>query len=197
MHTRRLLPSLILPAVALSLPSSPVGTPTQALTPKDVTSPSCELYDFPSTPTNPPECWAWFAATTPSNYCGDSTFSPVPASSASAAYATAKNEEWLRSCGTLRERLLSDPGDYFLADYTTEQYNTLITSVPPSGAGCALQVQPATAPSSDQIYVGGTDLTDIIGSAMAVSWEQTGGIEGVEGVMSCGGDAVRWRMVPL
>ncbi|KAI3323991.1 hypothetical protein HD806DRAFT_80666 [Xylariaceae sp. AK1471] len=188
MHTRQLLPSLMLPAMALSLPTSPVDAP----------SPTCELYDFPSTPTNPPRCWAWFAATTPSNYCGDSTFSAIPASSASAAYITAKDQDWLGSCGTLRESILSNPGDYYLADYTTAHFNTLVTSSSSASPGtrCALQVQPATPPSSEQIYVGGTDITDILGSAIAASREQKQA-GGVEGVMSCGGDAVRWRMVPL
>jgi hypothetical protein len=195
MYTRQILPALMLPTMALSLPSSPIDTPTRSTRSYDVGSPACEVYDFPSTPTNPPKCWAWFAATTPSNYCGDSTFVPVPAS---AAHVKANSPDWLESCGTLREEILSKPGDYYLADYATDRFNTLVTSSsPPSpGTGCALQVQPATPPSSEEIYVGGTDITDILGSAIAASQERARS-DGMEGIMPCGGDAVRWRMVPF
>ncbi|CAJ2512123.1 Uu.00g077480.m01.CDS01 [Anthostomella pinea] len=189
MRPRQVLSSLMVPATAFSLPtststsptSSPVDLDTRATAAtSDDASPTCDIVDFPTTPTNPPKCWAWFAKTTPSDYCGDSTFTPVD---------IAAPANWLAACVSLRETLLDGTGDFFLADYETDQFNTLL-----SQDGCALQLKPQTAPSDEQIYVGGTDVTDILGSAIAAS---RAGKVGVEGTMPCGDDTVQWRMVPV
>ncbi|KAI1374808.1 hypothetical protein F4677DRAFT_447072 [Hypoxylon crocopeplum] len=196
MRPRQILTSLIVPttALALALPTSPgsprspsihEASPSSSPTPRDTSPIACGLYKYASTPINPPPCWAWYAPTTsPSDYCGGSTF-------ASVASSTSTSSSWLDSCATLRAAQQADPRDYFLADYATDRYNTLLTS-----GACALQVQPATPPSSDQVYVGGTDVVDILGSAISAS-RAKGGTAGVEGSMTCSPGTVKWRMVPV
>ncbi|KAI1101402.1 hypothetical protein F4804DRAFT_12009 [Jackrogersella minutella] len=185
MRPRQVLTSLIVPAAALSLPTSPSGNSSpSSLTARDDAL-ACGLYQYPSPPTNPPACWVWYAPTTsPSDYCGPSTQSTL--SSASAASSL-----WLDSCTSLRAAQVSSQRDFFLADYATNEFNTLLTS-----GECAFQVQPATPPSSDQIYVGGTDVVDVLQTAIDTS-RAAGGKTGVEGSMTCSPGEVKWRVVPV
>ncbi|KAI2616252.1 hypothetical protein GGR54DRAFT_610157 [Hypoxylon sp. NC1633] len=197
MRPRQILTSLIIPTAALGLPTSPANpssprspTASEPISPAPLAERdaaiSCGLYKYAMTPLNPPSCWAWYAATAPaSDYCGGSSFARATGTS------TASSASWLDSCGALRAAELSAPRDFFLADYATDTYNTLLKS-----GSCALQVRPATPPSSDQIYVGGTDVADILGSAIAAS-RAAGGTAGVEGSMTCSPGVVGWRMVPV
>ncbi|KAI0384663.1 hypothetical protein F5Y04DRAFT_218805 [Hypomontagnella monticulosa] len=182
MHIRQILTTLIAPTAALSLPTIP--SPNDALPPRAAAQ-SCALIKYADAPVNPGPCWIWYAPTsTPADYCGGSTFSTL-------ASATSSSSSWLDSCAALRATQIGAQRDFFLADYATDKYNTLLQS-----GGCALQVQPATPPSSDQVYVGGTDVADILGSAIAAS-RAAGGKIGVEGSMTCSPGVVRWRMVPV
>ncbi|XXG96340.1 hypothetical protein Hte_002622 [Hypoxylon texense] len=194
MRPRQILTSLIMPTTALSLPASP-PSPASPRSPIEAaassspaardTAQTCGLYKYAQTPVNPPACWAWYAPTSePADYCGGSTFASV--ASAGGAASTA----WLDSCASLRSAQAASPRDFFLADYATDKYNTLLAS-----GSCAFQVQPATAPSSEQTYVGGTDVVDILGSAIDRS-RQAGG-KGIEGSMTCSPGTVRWRVVPV
>ncbi|KAI1410005.1 hypothetical protein F5Y13DRAFT_79397 [Hypoxylon sp. FL1857] len=195
MHPRQILTSLIVPTTALSLPTNPSPiSPSSPRSPSinEASSPTtrdtaqtCGLYKYPESPNNPPACWAWFAPTSePSDYCGSSSFSTI-------ASASATSSSWLDSCASLRSAQVSSQRDFFLADYATDKFNTLLTS-----GACAFQVQPATPPSSDQIYVGGTDIVDILGSAIDAS-RAAGGRTGVEGSTTCSPGVVQWRMVPV
>ncbi|KAI1760621.1 hypothetical protein GGR53DRAFT_75322 [Hypoxylon sp. FL1150] len=192
MRPRQILTSLIVPTTALSLPTSlsSLSSPSSSSqTPRDTTTASqtCGLYKYADTPINPPACWAWYAATTtPADYCGDSTFTSISTSSSSSSSSAA----WLDSCTTLLNTQLASQRDFFLADYSTVEYNTLLTS-----GNCALELQPATPPSSDQVYVGGTDVADILASAIDQS-RQAGGA-GIEGSMTCSPGLVQWRMVAV
>ncbi|KAL7623695.1 hypothetical protein AAE478_005247 [Parahypoxylon ruwenzoriense] len=196
MRPRQLLSSLIVPTTALALPRSP-SSPTSPLSPRTPSGAStpepaqtCGLYRFAESPKNPPACWAWYASSDePSNYCGASTFSPVAAAAFSTS-STAPSTSWLDSCAALRDAQLTERRDFFLAQYAIDRFNTLLTS-----GACAFQVQPGTPPSSDQVYVGGTDIADVLGSAIDVSRAAKG--NGVEGSMTCSPGSVRWRMVPI
>ncbi|KAI1214341.1 uncharacterized protein F4807DRAFT_122690 [Annulohypoxylon truncatum] len=179
MHIYHILTSLILPNVALSLPTGPTTTTW------DDSSPACSLYPYPSPPTNPPSCWAWETQPgNPSNYCGPTTPSIV-------ASVSAASSSWLDNCASLRAAQVSSNRDYLLSAYATDRFNTLLTS-----GGCAFQVQPATPPSSDQVYVGGTDVVDVLGSAIDAA-KTLGGKNGVEGSMTCAPGEVKWRVVPI
>ncbi|KAI4859359.1 hypothetical protein F4820DRAFT_168810 [Hypoxylon rubiginosum] len=192
MRPRQILTSLIVPSTALSLPTSPLSpasprspieAPASSPAARDTTQ-NCGLYKYAETPINPPACWAWYAPTSePADYCGGSTFSSI-------ASTNAASSSWLDSCTSLRSAQAASPRDFFLADYATGEYNTLLTS-----GSCAFQVQPATPPSSEQIYVGGTDVVDILGSAIDRS--RQAGEKGIEGSMTCSPGIVRWRVVPI
>ncbi|KAI1389161.1 uncharacterized protein F4822DRAFT_271217 [Hypoxylon trugodes] len=176
MHPHQLLISLIAPTAALSLPST--------IAPRAAAQ-TCGLYKYAQSPNNPPACWAWYASTSPaSDYCGGSSFNTISTS-------TSSSSSWLDSCTSLRTTEQSAPRDFFLANYATNAFNTLLTS-----GSCAFQVQPATPPSSDQVYVGGTDVVDILGSAITAS-RAAGGKVGIEGSMTCSPGVVRWRIVPV
>ncbi|KAI2632657.1 hypothetical protein GGS26DRAFT_85660 [Hypomontagnella submonticulosa] len=182
MRVRQILTSLIAPTAVLSLPTS---LSTDGALSSRASAQNCTLIKFPNAPVNPGPCWAWYAPTsTPADYCGGSTFNSV-------ASATSSSSSWLDSCASLRATQLGAQRDFFLADYATDKYNTLLQS-----GGCALQVQPATPPSSEQVYMGGTDVADILGSATAAS-RAAGGKVGIEGSMTCSPGVVRWRMVPI
>ncbi|KAI5860404.1 hypothetical protein GGS23DRAFT_235610 [Durotheca rogersii] len=186
MRLRRLFSTLLVPGVALGHPTSSAGPrdPSGVSVSASSSSQTCRLYRFAETPINPPACWVWYAPTgQPADYCGPSTFSPVASSAASAS--------WLDSCVSLRTAELAAPRDFFLAQYATDSFNTLIVS-----GGCALQVRPALPPSSDQVYVGGTDVTDVLKSAIAAS-RAAGDRNGIEGSMTCSPGLVNWRMVPI
>ncbi|KAI0879951.1 uncharacterized protein GGS22DRAFT_101777 [Annulohypoxylon maeteangense] len=179
MHLHHILPSLILPSTVLSLPTSPTTT-----SPDDSSS-TCSLYPYPSPPTNPPSCWAWETQPgDPSNYCGPTTLSIV-------ASASTTSSTWLDGCTSLRDAQVASNRDYLLATYSTDNFNTLLTS-----GECAFQVQPATPPSSDQVYIGGTDVVDVLGSAIDAA-KASGGKNGVEGSMTCAPGEVKWRVVPI
>ncbi|KAF3070691.1 hypothetical protein GL218_00613 [Daldinia childiae] len=186
MRPQQILTSLIISTIAVSLPTSPVTPHASKLslpTPRGAAQ-TCGLYKFAETPINPPACWAWYAQTSePSDYCGASTFKSV-------ASTSSPSTSWLDSCASLRNAQLMSPRDFFLADYATDKFNTLLVS-----GDCSFQVQPATPPSSDQVYVGGTDVSDILGSAIVAS-RNGGGSIGIEGSMTCSPGIVRWRMVP-
>ncbi|KAI0133380.1 hypothetical protein F4776DRAFT_133267 [Hypoxylon sp. NC0597] len=192
MRPHQILTSLIMPTTALSLPINPSPTSPRSPSINEASSPTtrdtaqtCGLYKYPESPNNPPACWAWYAPTSePSDYCGSSSFSSV-------ASASATSSSWLDSCASLRSAQASSQRDFFLADYATDKFNTLLTS-----GACAFQVKPATPPSSEQIYVGGTDIVDILGSAIDAS-RATGGRNGVEGSTTCSPGVVQWRMVPV
>ncbi|KAI6091713.1 hypothetical protein F4821DRAFT_171902 [Hypoxylon rubiginosum] len=194
MRPRQILTSLIVPTTALALPTSPLSpasprspieAPVSSPAPRDTSAQTCGLYKYANTPVNPPACWAWYAATsTPADYCGGSSFTSISTST------TSSSTSWLDSCASLRTVQLASQRDFFLADYATDKFNTLLTS-----GSCALQVRPATPPSSEQIYVGGTDVADILGSAIDRS-RQAGG-KGVEGSMTCSPGVVSWRMVAV
>ncbi|KAI1480608.1 hypothetical protein F4774DRAFT_77343 [Daldinia eschscholtzii] len=173
MRLRQILRSLVIPAIVVGLPTKPSEAQT------------CQLYKFAETPINPPACWAWYAETSqPSDYCGASTFESIASTSPPSA-------TWLDSCTSLRTAQLSSPRDFLLADYATDKFNTLLVS-----DSCSFQIQPATPPSSDQVYVGGIDVADILESAIAASRKADGSI-GVEGSMTCSPGIVRWRMVAI
>lgn len=183
MHPRQILTSLIMPTVAMSLPTNPISLASPSSPAARDTAQTCGLYKFAESPNNPPACWAWYASTSePSDYCGGSSFATVSSTTASTA--------WLDSCTSLRSTQIASQRDFFLANYATDKYNTLLTS-----GSCALQVQPATPPSSEQIYVGGTDVADILGAAIDRSRAAAG--KGIEGSMTCSPGVVRWRMVPV
>ncbi|KAI0131109.1 hypothetical protein F4814DRAFT_156119 [Daldinia grandis] len=186
MRPQQILTSLIMPITAMSHPTSPANLHTSESSspaPHNATQ-TCGLYKFVETPINPPACWAWYAQTSqPSNYCGASTFKSV-------ASASSPSASWLDSCASLRNAQLISPRDFFLADYATDKFNTLLVS-----SDCNFQVQPATPPSSDQVDVGGIDVADILKSTMAAS-RDAGGSIGIEGSMTCSPGIVRWRMVP-
>ncbi|KAI1644843.1 uncharacterized protein F4817DRAFT_198244 [Daldinia loculata] len=187
MRPQQILTSLILPVTAVSLPTSPASPHTSEPSPPAPrgAAQTCGLYKFAETPINPPACWAWYAQTSqPSDYCGASTFKSV-------ASASSPSASWLDSCASLRNTQIISPRDFFLADYATDKFNTFLMS-----GDCSFQVQPATPPSSDQVYVGGTDIADILGSAIAAS-RNAGGSIGIEGSMTCSPGIVRWRMVPV
>ncbi|KAI1769765.1 hypothetical protein F4818DRAFT_435089 [Hypoxylon cercidicola] len=194
MRPRQILTSLIIPTTALSLPTSPLS-PSSPRSPIEAPASSpatrdavqtCGLYKYAESPINPPPCWAWYAPTSsPADYCGGSTFTSIASTGGGAS-----SSSWLDSCASLRSAQVAAPRDFFLADYATDEYNTLLAS-----GSCALQVRPATPPSSDQVYVGGTDVADILGSAIDSS-RRAGGI-GIEGSMTCSPGVVRWRMVPI
>ncbi|KAI0854030.1 hypothetical protein F5Y00DRAFT_65101 [Daldinia vernicosa] len=187
MRLQQILTSLIMPVTTVSLPTSPasshISSPSSPA-PRGA-SQTCGLYKYAEAPINPPACWAWYAQTSqPSDYCGASTFQSV-------ASASSPSASWLDSCASLRNAQLTSPRDFFLADYATDKFNTLLVS-----GDCSFQVQPATPPSSDQVYVGGTDVADVLRSAIATS-QNMGGSIGIEGSMTCSPGIVRWRMVPL
>ncbi|KAI0180732.1 hypothetical protein GGR52DRAFT_2977 [Hypoxylon sp. FL1284] len=192
MRPRQILTSLIMPATALSLPTSPASprSPIEASSPsplsaRDDPAQTCKLYKYADSPIDAPACWAWYAATSPpSDYCGASTFTALPSSS------TTPSTTWLDGCDALRADQASSPRDFFLGDYSTDRWNMLLTS-----GGCGLQVQPATPPSSDQVYVGGADVADVLAGAVERG-RQAGG-QGVEGSMTCSPGVVRWRVVPV
>ncbi|KAI5928211.1 hypothetical protein F4810DRAFT_184003 [Camillea tinctor] len=203
MHSRIFLSSLTLAtsAAALSLPIPPGSAPNTNTHRRqtDEQPPPCLLISFPQTPTNPPPCWSWFASTsTPSNYCGNSTLSPLP--STTTATTTTSSSSWVSACAALLQLPVGDATpttspsnsskDFFLASYTPSAFNTLLR-VP----GCALHVRPARAPSDEQIYLGGADVADVLGAAVGMAGAASGG--GVEGAMACGEDEVSWRVVPM
>ncbi|KAI2465596.1 hypothetical protein F4781DRAFT_18108 [Annulohypoxylon bovei var. microspora] len=174
-----ILTSIIMPSVALSLPTSPTTTT------RDSSSQACGLYPYPSPPINPPSCWAWETQPgDPSNYCGPTTPSVVSS-------ASTTSSSWLDSCASLRAAQVSSNRDYLLSAYATDHFNTLLTS-----GSCALQVQPATPPSSDQVYIGGTDVVDVLGSAIDAA-KAAGGKTGVGGSTTCAPGEVKWRVVPI
>lgn len=175
MRPRQVLSTLVLPTVALGLPTSPIES-------RASDAQTCLLVESPTTPTNPPGCWAWFAKTSePSDYCGATNFSTVNGIKASA--------DWVNGCTSIRNSVLSDPRDFLLADYSTAQFNTLLSS-----GGCAFQVKPKREPTSDPVYFGGTDVTDVLKSAVDRS---QGGSVGVAGSMTCYSYLVEWRVVPV
>ncbi|KAI0901154.1 hypothetical protein F4806DRAFT_182928 [Annulohypoxylon nitens] len=175
------LTTLILPSAALSL-----ALPTSSSkTTRDDSSTSCSLYPYPTAPTNPPSCWVWETQPgDPSDYCGATTPSIVSSITSSSA-------SWLDNCSSLRDAQVASNRDYLLADYATDHFNTLLTS-----GGCAFEVQPATPPSSDQVYIGGTDVVDVLGAAIDTA-KASGGKNGVEGSMTCAPGEVKWRVVPI
>ncbi|RYP08818.1 hypothetical protein DL765_008681 [Monosporascus sp. GIB2] len=176
MRPRQVLSALVLPTTALSLPAPPVRSEAKEK------APACLLVESPTTPINPPDCWAWYAKTSePADYCGPSSFGVVSDIQASAG--------WIDDCKSLRNSLLSTPRDFLLADYSTEHFNTLL-----SRGHCAFQVKPKTPPTSDPIYFGGTDLTDILRSSIRRSDE---GSVGVRGSMTCYSYPLDWRVVPV
>ncbi|KAI8964812.1 hypothetical protein F5Y11DRAFT_71289 [Daldinia sp. FL1419] len=187
MRPLHILTSLIMPATAVSLPTSPTSPhANEPLSPVPrSTTQTCDLYKFAETPINPPACWAWYAQTSqPSDYCGASTFTYITSASSPSA-------SWLDSCASLRSTQVVSQRDFFLADYATNKFNAFLAL-----GSCSFQVQPATPPSSDQIYVGGTDVVDILASAIAAS-RKAGGKVGIEGSMICSPGVVYWRMVPV
>lgn len=177
MRPRQVLSTLVLPTAALSLPTSPTAESRGA-----ADAQPCLVVESPTTPTNPPVCWAWYAKTSePSDYCGATSFAAVSDIDASA--------DWTDGCASIRDSVLSDPRDFLLADYSTAEFNTLL-----SDGGCAFQVKPQTPPTSDPIYFGGTDITDVLKSAIDKS---QGGSVGVGGSMTCYSYEVEWRVVPV
>lgn len=179
MRPRQVLSALVLPTAALSLPASPVASRAADA---EATAQTCLLVESPTTPTNPPGCWAWYAKTSePSDYCGASSFAAVKDIQATA--------DWVDGCTSLRNSILSDPRDFMLVDYSTADFNTLL-----SDGGCAFQVKPQRPPNSDPIYFGGTDLTDTLKTAVDRS---DGGSVGVGGSMTCYSYLVDWQVVPV
>ncbi|KAI1084540.1 hypothetical protein F5B20DRAFT_210357 [Whalleya microplaca] len=201
MRATQLLPALII------APSAILCLPTTSIPSADDTPPqACELVELGTTPTNPPACWAWYASTaSPSDYCGASSgVSPLSSSSSPSTSLTVRtttitttpkrgSSSWLDACASLQQAQQAAQRDFFLADYATDRFNTLLAT-----AGCALEVLPATAPSSEQVNVGGTDVVDVLGTAIAKArgQEGEGEGEGVEGEMVCSPGGVRWRVVP-
>ncbi|KAI1804574.1 hypothetical protein F4811DRAFT_274938 [Daldinia bambusicola] len=174
MRPHQILTSLVMASIAVCLPT----TRDEAQT--------CGLFKFAETPINPPACWAWYTDTSrPSDFCGTSTLEPITSISASSPSSTS-----LDPCTSLLAGQLASQRDFFLADYATDKFNILVAS-----NGCSFQVQPATPPSSDQVSIGGADVADLLGSAIAASRE-AGGSVAVEGSMTCSPGIVRWRMVP-
>ncbi|KAI0154330.1 hypothetical protein GGR57DRAFT_111299 [Xylariaceae sp. FL1272] len=192
MHTHRLLPLILTPTV-LSQPLI-----TNSVSPRAYTTaaPSCAIYTFPTTPINPPACWSWFDSASSTNYCTNLSIATSTTKSKSRTKSKSKSKHttaFHTSCESLHQSLLQNPGDYFLADWTENQYNTFLTSnTTQPGTTCTLQVQPAIAPSSDQIYIGSTDITEFLSSAIA-----TGQTDNIEGTMSCSGAEVQWRITTL
>ncbi|KAI1337362.1 hypothetical protein F5Y15DRAFT_159926 [Xylariaceae sp. FL0016] len=197
MRALQVLPPLLMPVTVLALPTS--GSPVTPIDTRDDISPTCTLAEYPITPTSPGDCWAWYTSDSEdaSNYCDDSTFEPIPAeTTASVAGTTAA--DWLSACTALHDAQLANKTDYLLASYVTASYNTLLThdaGTDGAAGACALQLSPQTPPTSDQIYFGSKDLTEILASASAIAQEQ--GASGVGGQMACGGIQVAWRMVPV
>ncbi|KAI1506649.1 hypothetical protein F5X99DRAFT_11843 [Biscogniauxia marginata] len=209
-------PPLPLPPAAAAVAAD--MTPRREPPPISPDSLPCLLVDFPHTPANPPPCWAWVAPPTsaPSDYCGASTFAAVPSSSSSSV--SSSSASWLSSCESLLLQVpdggssssgsssssSSSGRDFFLASYAPDRFNTLLlvsgseAEEEDAAVGCALQVRPARPPSDEQVYVGGADVADILGSAIGTARRAGvgGGIGGIEGSMVCGGDEVRWRLVP-
>ncbi|KAI1471942.1 uncharacterized protein F4812DRAFT_199943 [Daldinia caldariorum] len=182
MRPAQILTSLLIPGIAAGLPTT-----------RAEEAQTCSLYKFAEAPINPPACWAWYADTShPSDYCGASTFTPIASISASSpSPSPSPSSTWLDSCASLRTAQLSSPRDFFLADYATDKFNILLAS-----GSCSFQVQPATPPSSDQVYIGSTDVVDILESAIAAS-RKAGGNAAVEGSMTCSPGIVRWKIVPI
>ncbi|KAI1269829.1 hypothetical protein F5Y18DRAFT_422785 [Xylariaceae sp. FL1019] len=198
MHANRLLPSLILPPTILSQPLITNSPSPRAYT---TTAPTCAIYTFPTTPINPPACWSWFDSASSTNYCTNlslvTTNQPTKPTKSFRTKSKSKQNHTTAlhtSCLSLHQTFLSNPGDYFLAEWTPNQYNTFLSSntTQPNISTCTLQVQPLIAPSSDQIYIGSTDITEFLSTAIA-----TGQLDGVEGTMSCGGAEVQWRITSL
>ncbi|RYP33194.1 hypothetical protein DL767_004858 [Monosporascus sp. MG133] len=176
MLPRQVLSALALPTTALSLPAMLVRSEAQE------TAVTCLLVQSPTTPINPPDCWAWYAYTSePADYCGPSSFGVISDIQPPAG--------WINDCTSLRNSLLSRPRDFLLADFSTERFNTLL-----SHGHCAFQVKPVAPPTYDPIYFGGTDLTDILRSSIQRSNE---GRVGVGGSMTCYSYPLGWRVVPV
>ncbi len=177
MHPRRVLSGLVLPSTALSLPSTPI----ERRAVNEATQ-TCLLVESPTTPINPPECWSWYVQTSePADYCGLSSLDTI------GDIMTSVN--WVDDCSTIRNSLLSTPRDLLLVDYSTTQFNTLL-----SEGNCGFEVKPKQSPTSDPIYIGGRDLTDILRTAIQTSQE---GQVGVGGLMTCYSYPLEWRVVPV
>ncbi|KAH9885890.1 hypothetical protein F4778DRAFT_488819 [Xylariomycetidae sp. FL2044] len=189
MHPRQLLLTI---TTLIIVPSTTTGLPTSTAlaTRDDATPATCLLAKFPDTPLHPPKCWSYFSETSPSNYCEASSFTTIPTTTTNSS-SSSSSSTWLSDCDALRSALLSDTRDFFLAGWDNTMYQNLLTQ-----GGCGFQVRPAREPTPDEIYLGGTDLTDLLGSALALVGGGDGTL-GVAGVMSCGGDEVSWRVMPV
>ncbi|KAI1327625.1 hypothetical protein F5Y16DRAFT_189211 [Xylariaceae sp. FL0255] len=199
-----------LPQDTRSVKSSPSAT---SVSTEEPSTQVCQIYNLSTTPDNPPLCWAWFFSTTDpsSDYCVNSTIVSTVASTTGDTYATSSSSDpeeqstWLSSCSTLLSSIQSNPGDYFLANYSTSAFNTFL-SASSSSTSCALQLQPEIEASSDQIYMSSADfaagilqpvITALASSSDADSNNAGSSTSaGVDGVMTCGGELVRWRVGP-
>ena len=77
-----------------------------------------------------------------------------------------------------------------MATFLTTEFNTLL-----SHGKCAFQVKPEPKPEwdHDAIYIGGTDITDLLKASVEKS---KGGSVGLKGSTTCYSYPLEWRVVP-